>query len=213
MKTVTSKPELKTSPKVLIVEGYSDLTFYAEFLEHLGRHAGVFIKDIGGSGNRLTALETFLNPALIASKSHIAIMLDADANGEGIASGLQNKIRDMTKRELTESLWSESSTGDAKLGFFIAPSPQEVGEIEDLVWRSIREDAAHAPKVRCVDDFISCMGASATSEKSRIAKRHLGSWLSIHCEDDPRLGSAARSRKINFEAPALARLKDFLSGF
>jgi len=57
------------------------------------------------------------------------------------------------------------------------------------------------------------MKAGESPANRRIAKRKLGSWLAIHHEDDPRLGPAARDRKIDFDAPALTRLKTFLSGF
>ncbi len=41
--------------RVLVVEGYSDLLFYAEVLELVGKHSQVFIKELGGkSGLRET---------------------------------------------------------------------------------------------------------------------------------------------------------------
>jgi hypothetical protein len=210
----TSAPKLKTSPKVLIVEGYSDLTFYAEFLETLGRHTGVYIKDMGGRERLMAELEAFITPALVASKSHLAVALDADDDaGNTFAARVKAKLDALTGCDLKEGEWSTAPKDGAKVGFFIAPAPGAVGEIEDLVWNSFSEDPGQAEAVRCVDQFIDCMKAGPTSTNQRIAKRKLGSLLAVQHEDDPRLGPAARDRKINFDAPALRRLRTFLEGF
>ncbi len=208
------KPELKTSPRILVVEGYSDLTFYAEFLEMLGKQTGVYIKDMGGRERLMAELETFISPALVASKSHIAVVLDADDDATNtFYARVKTKLDALTGCDLKEGEWSTASKDGAKVGFFIAPAPGAVGEIEDLVWSSFSEDPAHAETVRCVEQFIDCMGAGPTATNQRIAKRKLGSLLAVRHEDDPRLGPAARDRKINFDAPALRRLRTFLEGF
>jgi 5S rRNA maturation endonuclease (ribonuclease M5) len=206
-----SKPDLRKCAKILIVEGYSDLCFYAEFLQHLGRYENVFIQDMKGRARLEDEFMLFFTPKLLAEKSHIAIALDADDDGPRLVARLQNRLRQITHRELTEGEWSE---GAPKLGFFVAPSPDAIGEIEDLVWLAWAEHAANADAVRCVDQFISCMEpAHPSPQHGRIAKRRLGSLLSIRHEDDPRLGPAAQARKIDFDAPAFARLREFLNGF
>lgn len=204
--------QLKQCPKVLVVEGYGDLTFYAEFLEHLGKYEGVFIQDMGGRERLVAELETFIAPPLLADKTHIAVILDNDDDGPNFSDRLKSKLDALTRRSLAEGQWTEGYP-DAKVGFFVAPAPGVVGEIEDLVWQSVANDPARAAEAQCVENYLSCMKAGATVENRRIAKRKLGSWLAVHNEDDPRLGPAARDRKIDFDAPALARLKTFLSGF
>jgi hypothetical protein len=206
------KPELNRCAKVLVVEGHGDLTFYAEFLEHLGKYDGVFIQDMKGRSRLMAELETFIDPQRLSTKSHIAVILDNDDNSPQFAKRLKAKLEALTKRHLVEGQWTEGGA-DAKVGFFVAPTPGEVGEIEDLVWRAIADDPARAEETRCVENFLACMNAGPTAENRRIAKRKLGSWLAVKHEDDPRLGPAARDRKIDFDAPALARLKAFLSGF
>jgi hypothetical protein len=206
------KRELKECSKVLVVEGYGDLTFYAEFLEHLGRFNGVFIQNMGGRENLMVELDTFIAPPLLATKTHIAVVLDNDDASPDFAGRLKAKLDAITRRSLTEGQWTESAP-DAKVGFFVAPAPGEIGEIEDLIWRVIADDPARAHEARCVENYLACMNAGPTSENRRIAKRKLGSWLAVKHEDDPRLGPAARDRKIDFDAPALERLKTVLTGF
>lgn len=204
--------KLKQCAKVLVVEGYSDLTFYAEFLDRLGKYEGVFIQNMGGRELLMAELETFITPALLANKTHIAVILDNDDDGPGFSDRVKSKLDALTRCSLAEGQWTDGSP-DASVGFFVAPAPGVVGEIEDLVWQSITGDLARAADAQCVEDYISCMKAGATAENRRIAKRKLGSWLAVHHEDDPRLGPAARDQKIDFDAPSLARLKTFLSGF
>jgi 5S rRNA maturation endonuclease (ribonuclease M5) len=204
--------ELKSCQKVLIVEGYGDLTFYAEFLERLGKYDAVFIQDMGGREKLMAELTTFITPALLANKTHVAVILDSDDDGPAFSDRLKARLDILTKRSLAEGEWTDGGP-DAKVGFWLAPHPNEVGEIEDLVWRTFTEDPARADEVRCVEEFITCMKAGPSATNARIAKRRLGSWLAVRHEDDPRLGPAARDGKINFDAPALSRLKAFLQGF
>lgn len=206
------KRELRQCLKVLVVEGYGDLTFYAEFLDRLGKYDGVFIQNMGGRERLMAELETFISPALLATKSHIAVILDNDDASPDFAGRVKGKLDALTRRSLSEGQWTEGAP-DAKVGFFIAPAPGEVGEIEDLVWQAIAGDPTHAEEVHCVGNYLACMKAGETLASPRIAKRRLGSWLAVHHEDDPRLGPAARGQKIDFSAPALGRLKTFLSNF
>jgi hypothetical protein len=41
---MSGKPKLEDFDRVLVVEGYGDLLFYAEILEALNKHDQVFIK-------------------------------------------------------------------------------------------------------------------------------------------------------------------------
>ena len=207
-----SKPKIEGYNKVLVVEGYSDLRFYAEFLEYLGKANQVFIEDMQGRSRLETQLKTLLTKKLLAEKTHIAVIVDADDDGASTADGLANQLKTITGRDLTEGAWS---LGEPKLGFFVAPTPGVIGEIEDLVWQAWAADPMNAQAVPCVEQFIACMAQSSPSTTpQRIAKRRLGSMLAIRHEDDPRLGPAAQARHIiNFDAPEFSRLRDFLSGF
>jgi len=205
-----SKPDLKKCSKVLVVEGYSDLCFYAEFLQHLGLYEGVYIQDMKGRSRLEDELEVFLTPKLLAEKSHIAILLDADDDGPDLVKRIQNRLRKCTSRELVEGVWSASKDGN-KLGFFVAPTPNEVGEIEDLVWQAWSGTEGNTDAAKCVESYLSCIDMmSPSSTTGRIAKRRLGSLLAVLSEDDPRLGPAAQKKLIPFEADQFKRLRDFL---
>jgi hypothetical protein len=55
---MNTQPSLQDCERVLVVEGYSDLHFYIEILEHLGTHQGVFIKHFNGASDLTAQLKT-----------------------------------------------------------------------------------------------------------------------------------------------------------
>jgi hypothetical protein len=88
------RPNIKDYSRILIVEGYSDLLFYAEVLERIDK-TGVFIKEMNGRESLGEKLDAFLTPVLLAEKESIGIIVDADDNPSGAFQGLAAKaLRD-----------------------------------------------------------------------------------------------------------------------
>ena len=81
-------------PLVLFVEGYSDLTFYAELLEHIGHFKKCFIHDLGGKGQLRNAVKVFLTPDKLALISAVGVLLDADNDAAGAFSLAHNALKD-----------------------------------------------------------------------------------------------------------------------
>src|SRR5881628_1162538 len=99
-------PKLENCDRVLIVEGYSDLLFYAELLEALGRHGQVFIKHFNGRSDLATKLETFLTPQLLATKQAFAVIVDADSNARKTASELVRLLAGVTGQAVAAGAWT-----------------------------------------------------------------------------------------------------------
>src|SRR6266567_149859 len=89
---VPEPPKLENCDRVLIVEGYSDLLFYAELLESVGKHGQVFIKHFNGRSDLATKLEAFLTPQLLAAKQAFGIIVDAGANAHSTSSELTSLL-------------------------------------------------------------------------------------------------------------------------
>src|SRR6266550_1612255 len=83
-------------PLVLFVEGYSDLTFYAELLEHVELFDQCFIQDLGGKGRNKLRDEALLllKPDNLARMKAVAVLLDADDNAEASFTLARNAMRD-----------------------------------------------------------------------------------------------------------------------
>jgi hypothetical protein len=203
-------PALTDFDRVLIVEGYSDLLFYAEVLEVVGKSDLVYIENFRGKGNLLTKLRLFLNPVLLTEKSHIGIIADADDNPTGTFASLKNTLDEITGQQLGASgAWTN---GNPSLGILVVPDLVTNGEIETLVWRAWAADGANSQQRTCIETFESCMGSAGFTAHSP-SKGLVGSLLAIRNDDDPRLGPGARSGIFDLNHADYNQLRAFLAGF
>lgn len=204
-----TRPKIENFEQVLMVEGYSDLRFYAELLEHVGRHGQVFVKEFGGKSELISKLEAFLSKDFLASKTAIAVIVDADADAEQTARALASILERTTGQRVASGTWG---AGKPRVGLFVAPGQGHPGEIETLVWRSWAEEPTNAAQRTCIEQFTACMknaGAVARSPDKGL----VSALLAIRNDDDPRLGPGAQARVFDFNRPEYAALKQFLTQF
>jgi hypothetical protein len=206
-----AKPELKDSDRVLVVEGYSDLHFYAELLEHLGfKNGEVFIKQFNGKTDMKKQLEAFITPQLLAEKRAIGVAVDADKNAFGTFQSFQSTLQTLTDQIVVESgAWTE---GQLRIGLFVAPDAKSEGEIETLVWRAWSSDPSNEQASKCIDTYVQCMEKAGHVAKSP-AKAFVSTLLAIKNDEDPRLGPGAQARVFDFNRPEFGALSSFLKGF
>jgi len=206
-----NEPDEADSERILIVEGYSDLAFCAEFLEHLGRLDGVFIKIFGGRSNILKrkVLEAELAPDVLAQKKAIGILIDADGDAQKVSERLGRLIQEVTGRVISEGSWNE---GRPRLGFFVAPDGSNPGELETLVWNVWSAKSEHSVGKESVLTHLSTMESAGWPAKSPD-KARIGAFLAAAHDEDPRLGPGAQKRLFDFEEPGFDRLRKFLIEF
>lgn len=207
---MSTAPKLQDCPHVLIVEGYSDLRFYAELLEFLGKHGGVFIKQFNGKSDLLLKLEQFITPQILAEKAKIGIIVDADDKPSGTFASLQSKLLQLTKQNVPSvGYWSG---GKPDIGVFVTPDGTGNGEVESLVWKSWSTDPANAAAKSCVETYRDCMAGAGFTAKSP-EKGLISTLLAIRSDEDPRLGPGAQQRVFDFSRPEFEALRCFLSNF
>lgn len=202
-------PKLHECDRVLVVEGYSDLLFYAELLEDLGKLDKLFIKEVGGNSHFKEKLETLITPLVLASKQAIAVIADADTDAPAAATSLEAILSKLTGQTVKAGQWTN---GKPRIGLFITPDGQTNGEIETLVWRAYASDPANARPRACIEAFRDCMAQAGFAANS-ADKGLVGALLAIRCDEDPRLGPGARTGVFDFNRPEYQRLRDFLNGF
>ncbi|MDI1437166.1 DUF3226 domain-containing protein [Polyangium sorediatum] len=201
------KPKLEACERVLIVEGYSDLLFYAEALEKGSRnYPGVFIKPFNGKSDLVAQLETFLSPALLAEKKAIGVIVDADETFSGTCESFGTVLNKITKQDVRHGQWT---VGPPRIGLFVVSGDGSTGEAESLVWRAWANDPENAGPRRCVETYLACMDGQGHRAKSPD-KGRIGALLSVLSDEDPRLGPGARDRVFDFSRPEFLPLIDFL---
>ena len=194
--------------RVLVVEGYSDLLFYAEVLEEVGKHGHVFIKEIGGKTDLTNKLETLVTPSLL-TKVALGFIMDADKDPAQTRQSLEQLLTRLTQQNVVEGKWTG---GTPKVGLFVVPGGSAMGEIETLVWNSWANDPGNASQKRCVEDYMKCMSSAGFRAHSQD-KGLIGAMLAVRSDEDPRLGPGARDNVFDLGRPELAPLRAFLSGF
>lgn len=198
--------------QLLVVEGWSDLHFYAEALEHLGVVGKVFIQECGGVSKLKQKLRSLLSPELLADKRSIAVILDADSDASNQIQAIKARLLVMDglkDRTLVDNGWS---TGQPNIGFFIVPDGSQPGEIETLAWNAWANDPKNAEVKPCVEGFLDCM-----KQQKRLPKKHhkglVSALLAIENTEDPRLGPGAQANVFDFTRPEFEPLLKFLRGF
>ncbi len=205
------RPFAAGKAQFLVVEGYSDLHFLAEFLERLGvAERAVDIYDANGMPELVGKLDALIDPGVLERATHIGIVVDGDENPGGHFRSIQTALTRLTGQTVTApGAWT---TGKPALGVFVCPDGVRNGEMEDLAWDAWKGQPDSAEKAGCVDAFLDCMNGMGerVSDLDR-AKARLGATFAVLNPDDPRLGPAAQKNLIPFDHPALDGLRAFLT--
>lgn len=195
-------------PNLLIVEGYSDLHFIAEFLQHLGDHTATDIQLVDGRGNFKDRIPAYLSPPTLEIARHIGVVIDADTSAEGAFQKVANILKDCVG--ITMPGPGQWTSGCPRYGVFVCPDNRRMGELETAAWDAWSNKAENQAKTTCVERYIECM-RSAGAEGKSPDKVRVGAMLAVHSDDDPRVGPGAQKRLFDFESPALAPMKAFLA--
>lgn len=208
----SSKRKWKGEPLVLFVEGYSDLTFYIELMEELGKDGQTFIQDLGGNGRTMLEKEAFLllKPDNLQAIQAVAVLLDADDDGAAAFRSAQAALKAALRVDVLQpKTWVVGPDSKTKFGIFIVGGPDGRGEVESLAWEAWRSQAGNLQLSDTVEGFVK----DVTPNDKPLAKPdkvRIGAMLSVRHTDDPRLGSGARAGVFDFASPAFADLRKFL---
>jgi len=206
-----SRRQWNGEPLVLFVEGYSDLCFYAEMMEHLGKHQRCFIQNLGGKGNLEKQASLLLVPDKLDQMEAVGVILDADDSADQAFALAARSLNKAIGVEIqAPNTWVATARGKPKFGVFIAgESASGRGEIETLAWLSWARGAQNRSLQECVSRYVECAQKAGRRIHS-MDKARVGSLLAIIHDEDPRLGPAARAKVFDLEADELSLLRGFL---
>lgn len=205
-----SKPaKLSKLRRLLLVEGYSDLTFCAELLEEVGLDGKVWIEQFNGVSDLINMMDLFLTPDVIADCDVIGVVADADDNPVTRANEIKNVLERTTGQAVSHNTWS---VGPPKAGFFMLPDGVGKGELETLIWSAWGAAAANVNSLNCVVSYLDCMKAIGLEAHSPD-KGKVAALLSVLYDEDPRPGPAARANVFDFSRPEYGAVLNFMKGF
>jgi hypothetical protein len=199
-------------PLVLFVEGYSDLLFYAEMMEHLGKHNRCFIQDLGGKGRTKLEKEAvlLLKPDNRIAMEAVAVILDADDDSQSAFRLAQTALKASVGIEVSKSeQWVTEPEGKTRFGVFVVGGDDGKGAVETLAWRAWQGRSDNRPLRDCVTAYVDCVKTAGLNIHS-LDKLRVGALLSVLNDEDPRLGPGARAKKFDLNAPELEGLRRFL---
>lgn len=211
-----SKRTWKGEPLILFVEGYSDLHFYAEMLEHLGLNKQVFIQDLGGNGrpSLMTQASLLLKPDNLEKIRAVAVIYDSDGKAEDAFESARGSLRDAVAVNVPGPGSWHVHEGVA-FGIFVAGTEPGQVEMESVAWQSWMEDETRHSLGQCVESYIACAEQALARAGGKLQspdKVRIGALLAAIHEDDPRLGPATRARNFDLDSRAFSSLRLFFEG-
>jgi hypothetical protein len=196
-------------PFLVFVEGYSDLVFYAELLEHIGPFPKCFIQDLVGRSHLPAQALLLLKPDNLAQLKTVAIILDADQSSDNAFNLARRAIQGAVKLDVVRPYeWYEEPETHVQFGIFIVGGKDNVGEIETLAWEAWAANPKNDDLRKCVESFVDC-SKNTNPKIGSFDKLRLGAALTVLNEDDPRLGPGARAKQFDFDSGSFTRIRDF----
>jgi len=93
------------------------------------------------------------------------------------------------------------------IGILILPDGKQPGMLEDLFLAALQGDLLS----KCIDQYFECVDTATTNSMKPLSKARIHAWLSAQDPPDMRLGFAAQKGLFDWDDPAFAPLKDFLT--
>jgi hypothetical protein len=133
----------------------------------------------------------------------VAILIDADADGDASFQKLQNAIQ----QGLNISV--------AQPGVFVGVKPRVAGfVVSDQTGRGMLEDLClesinTRPEYHCMELYFKCL-CDKTEKKDYHAKAKFKAWMASQTAFDYRVGLAAAKGYIPWDSEAFSKLREFL---
>ncbi|MFP3414305.1 DUF3226 domain-containing protein [Bacillus sp. SIMBA_074] len=194
-------------PKLLLVEGKDEISFFRSFLSKHKMDNDVQIIDVGGVEKFKTELPALINRTGFSDLvESIALVRDADANFDGAFQSACDVIK---KNGFVgpKTANTFSCEGEVSFGIFIMPgNPEDGTMLEDLCLKTKNED----PVMNCVNQFFECVGSNTSEFPRNLSKAKVQVYLATKPKIVNSLGLGAQKHYWDLEHDSLLELKNFL---
>ena len=206
---MTNGPQ-RPNPKVLLVEGESDL----HFVNHVFKKLGLNLDFEISNKNRLSkVLDSIYTEVTSPNRDVVGIMVDADdclsTRWHEVIDKLQNAGVDVPSSPHAAGTIIEAAANRARVGIWIMPDNQSPGELEDFVIDMIPDQDLVWPRsVVYIDDIVGMFPRPKNRfSDGKIDRAKLYAWLATRSMP-PHIGAAIGAGDFNLDT---SRCKTFVA--
>lgn len=209
-------PIRRTMPFVVVCEGYGDVCFVAELLEH----RKIEVCNVGCPtqkhfGDGKDAIPAYLK-ALATDKKGlkgVLIVVDADNTPGTLFESMVQALNAATFPAPDQPFAIENK--EIRVGVFLVPRKNENGTLDNLLLESVFKK--HPEARECIEKFVDCTKTSKTWKPNQQAKMKLSALVAAYCEGNPWSSLAwvwsTKGNPIPIDSDCFADLADFLVAF
>jgi hypothetical protein len=193
-----------THETLLIVEGRDVFRFFLKLLQSQGLNEDVELRNFGG----VTDLREYLKTLRLISGFHrvtsLGVVRDCESDPEAAFQSIRSALSNAGFAVPSAPL--QAAGNDPRVRVMLLPDASTPGMLETLCWRSLSGN----PLVRCVEEFVSCVGTATGSAVPKPDKSRIHAFIAA--QEDPQylLGQAAHAGYFPLGSPAFDETKSFL---
>ena len=191
-------------PKMLLVEGESELRFIAALLGCLDLSDEIQILNYGGKPKLRPFLFTLSRVPGYPDLESLGITRDADksfaSTFESIRNALVHAGLDAPDQPRMLTL------GKPSVSVFVLPDCSSRGMLETLCLSAVKHD----PATPCVEQYLQCLEETANLPSRNPDKARAHAFLASRARPELRVGEAAQAGHWNLDSPVFDPLKSFL---
>lgn len=185
------------SPKLLVGEGQDETRFFEAFLRYL-KFTDVQVIGYGGKQKLKQFLVTLPRIPGFSGLQALGVTRDADDDPAGAAQSVDSALE------------GAGFSDELKVTRYIMPGRGAAGALESICLNAVSE----LPIEQCIEGYLTCAKEAGCGNEWSIgnaAKARLQAWLAIQNNPGLRLGEAAQAGLIQWESPAFADLRSFIT--
>jgi hypothetical protein len=211
-------------PYIVACEGYGDVCLVAKLLEERNitncKVGCPSRQGVGGDGKDY--LHKYLDAVALVVANHqsqplrgLIVIVDAD-HDQNAAFALACKALTFAEFPVPERAFTPEISGELRVGVYIVPGIGETGTLENLLLRSVYENAPEAEA--CVESFLQCVGKGPGDQPNVLANMRMSALVAASFPNNPwatpgPLILSSKNNLIPIGSPHFHPLADFLVEF
>ena len=189
--------------KVLAVEGKDEVNFFKALLEHI-EVTGFQVFDVAGKAQFKKKLPALVKMSGFSDVKLLAVIRDADDDANAAFGSIKYILSTQNLKPPAKK--NQFSDGNPRIGIFIMPGDSDVGMLEDLCLKTVKDH----PAMECVNNFSDCVSGLQNPPKI-IAKTRAQTFLAAMPEMVDSVGIGAKKGYWDFNSNELFDLIKFLN--